>query len=417
MRHRAVVTVAVLLAAACSGGAGAKRSSDGPVEGTIRVQVSGGESEVAAFQQLADAFAQSHPGTTVELVAIAEQGEHIAKLAASFAGRNPPDVFLLNYRRYGQFAERGVLDPVGDHLAPLRREDFFDQATDAFTHDGELLCLPQNASSIVVYYNPALFERAGVPVPKPGWTTEHLVQTVDALYANGVEDAIGFEPTLRTMAPLVWSGRDEIVDDVERPTRIMLNTEAGRRAFKLLGPLQDKGIDATERAAADPEARFGRGEVAMLIESRRAVPALRKAGLDFDVVPLPIVLEPATLLASDGYCVAKASRNPSLARAFARYAVGPDGGKVLAATGRTVPSLKSLAMGAVFLDPAKPPKSSQVWLDVLPTAHRLPSVAAWNEAEEVADGLLEQLFARKIIVDEAMRRIEADTARILARDR
>jgi len=420
MHRRAFATVAaavLLVAAACTGGGDATRSGDGPVEGAIRVQVSGGESEVAAFAELADSFEQAHPGTTVQIVAFAQQGEHIAKLAASFAGRNPPDVFLLNYRRVGQFVASGVVEPMGDHLGGLAARDFFEPAIRAFTFGGTLACLPQNASSVVIYYNPALFARAGVAAPKAGWTFEDLVETARTLFTGGVKDAIGFEPSLRTLAPFVWSAGAEIVDDLAAPTRITLDTDAGRRALKLLNPLQDTGVDATERAAADAEERFGRGEVAMLIESRRAVPGLRKTGVDFDVVSLPVDKEPATLLASDGYCVAKAGKNQPLAQEFVRYAVGPDGGKVLAATGRTVPSLKSLATGPVFLDPAKPPKSSQVWLDALPSARALPSVAAWNEAEETASAIIEQLLGRKITIDDAIERIEKDTARVFAQKR
>jgi multiple sugar transport system substrate-binding protein len=413
----AAAAAVVLVAAACSRGGDKDETEGKSLSGTIRVQVSGGESEIASFKKLASAFQKGHPGTKVSIVAVADQGDHIAKLATAFAGRNPPDVFLINYRRYGQFAERGVIEPMGDHLGSLDVDDFYDAAIDAFRHKGKLQCLPQNASSVVVYVNTKLFAEAGVAVPKAGWTVTELSKTVDALAAKGVKDAIGFEPSLRTLVPFVWSAGGEVVDDNTKPTRIGLGSAPARGALELLMSLQSKGVDATDRAAADAEERFGRGEVAMFLDSRRAVPGLRKAKVPFDVVPLPVAREPATLLASDAYCVTKAGKNKDLAFAFARYAVGPDGGKVLAASGRTVPSLKSLAGSPAFLDPARAPKSAKVWLDVLPSARRLPDVATWHEAEEVASDILEQAFARKISVDQAIERIEADTARVFAQKR
>lgn len=415
-RLTAICAAAALLAAGCSGDDQGDEGSD-KVSGRIRVQVSGGESEIAAYKKLAAAFHKSHPGTKVDIVAVAEQGDHIAKLGTAFAGRNPPDVFLINYRRYGQFVERGVIEPMGDHLGPLEVGDMHKPATDAFTHDGKLQCLPQNASSLVVYVNPGLFAKAKVPLPKAGWTVDDLTRTVDALFDKGVERAIGFEPSIRTLAPFVWAADGEIVDDHDKPTRIALGSAPARQALERLIALQRKGVDATDRAAADAEERFSRGEVAMFIDSRRAVPGLRKAKLRFDVVPLPADRQGATLLASDAYCVSKAGKNKPLAYEFARYAVGPDGGKVLAATGRTVPSLKALAEGPAFLDPAQPPKAAKVWLDVLPTARRLPSVAPWHEAEEVASDILEQVFAGKLSVDAAIDKIEADTARVFAQQR
>ena len=45
----------------------------------------------------------------------------------------------------------------------------YDLALDAFRDaDGDLVCLPQNVSSLVVYYNRDLFEAAGVPLPRGG---------------------------------------------------------------------------------------------------------------------------------------------------------------------------------------------------------------------------------------------------------
>jgi multiple sugar transport system substrate-binding protein len=416
----AVVAVAVC-ATACFGGDDAKHDSAGKdVSGAIRVQVSGGASEIAAYKGLAAAFQKSHPRTKVNVAAVADEGDHVARLATALAGSNPPDVFVVDHRRYAPFAERGVIEPMGEHLGPLDDDDFAEQAIDAFTYKGKLQCLPQSASSAVVYLNTALFAAAGVAAPKQGWTVADLASTVDRLAAKGVKDPIGFAPSLRTLAPFVWSAGGEIVDDNADPTRIALGSAPARGALELLISLERKGAAATDRAAGaagGAETRFARGQVAMLIDSRRAVPALRKAKVPFDVVPLPVEREAATLFVSDGYCVAKAAKNQSLAQEFARYAVGSVGGKVLAASGLTVPSLTSLASSPAFLDPARAPKSAKVWLDALPTARRLPDSAAWHAAEEVADGILAQVFAGKLPVDQAIERISADTAREFAERR
>ncbi len=94
--------------------------------------------------------------------------EHVTRLAPSFAGGDPPDLFLINYRRWGQFLGGEVLAPPGpwlDDLASFKRTDFFDLTLEAFSWNGELLRMPQNASSLVVYWNRALFNRYDVPTP------------------------------------------------------------------------------------------------------------------------------------------------------------------------------------------------------------------------------------------------------------
>ena len=411
------VTLVVLLAvlAGCGGGATGGRgdSTAGPVSGEIDVQLSGGEGEIAAARELVTSFEAAHPRVDVNLIPVPSAGEHIAKLATAFAAGRPPDVFLINYRRFGSFVRSGVIDPAPDGVA----DELYPGPVRAFTHDGKLLCLPQNASSLVVYYNPKLFAAAGVPVPAQGWTWDDMLATARALAARGVE-AIGFETALIRLAPFVWSNGGEIVDDVEEPTRVTLDSPRARQAIRFLLELQKTGLDATQRAAQDPESTFAAGRVAMLLESRRAVPGLRKtAGLEFDVVGIPSRQASVSALHADGYCVSRKSSNRRAAHAFASYAVSVEGATVLARTGRTVPSLRSLAESPVFLDPAAEPRSSKVFLDAIPTLRALPSAPGWYEAEETTEEILAQLFAGRLGEDAAIRRIADDTAAVLAQAR
>ncbi len=416
-RRRALAASALCLSlAGCAASPQNTTGTSGRVGGKLTVQASGGESEIKALQQLVAAFEAANPGTTVQLVPVASQGEHVAKLAAAFAAGRPPDVFLLNYRRFGQFAARKAIAPIEESLGDLKKDDFYEPPLRAFTVDGKLLCLPQNVSSPVIYTNPKLFQKAGVALPKPDWTWADMSAAARALDAAGVE-AIGFGIGTRTVAPFVWSAGGEIVDNTERPTKFTLGDEPGRRALQFLFDLQRYGVDATERAAEDPEDVFARGELAMFYDSRRAVPNFRKSNVAFDVAPLPRDKKLVSLLASDGYCVADKSGNKATAAAFARFAVGPNGGKVLAETGRTVPSLKALAESPAFLDPSKPPRSARVFLDVIPMLRQLPSVAAQSEAEDVADEVLEQYFAGKLSLAATVARIEKDTSAAYAQQR
>lgn len=406
---RRIVLVLALLLTACNGGDGDGGEGRGGGTRTIRVQAAGGEGELNALREMIAAFEQAHPGTKVEFTGLAEQSEHIAKLGTAFAGGNPPDVFLLNYRRFGRFAQQGVIDPA---RLPGRPDEYYPQALEAFTMNGTLLCLPQNLSSSVVYFNAKLF--GDVPLPKPGWTVDDFRDTAAALQAKGVK-TVGFETGMRTVAPFVWLFGGEVVDDLNAPTRITLDTKEGRAALEYLKRLlDDGGVTATDAAASPPEDRFANGELAMLVDSRRAVPAFRKAGLEFDVAPLPAGAGEATLLASDAYCVSKASKQRDLAHQLAAYAVGPEGGRVLAESGRTVPSLKALAESDAFLAPGQPPKSARVWLDVAPHVRRLPNVAAWNETETTASDALEQYFAGKASLAATVATIERDSRRLLA---
>ena len=388
-----------------------KPRTTGTLSGAITLAAAGGEGEIKALQQVADAFMTANPGTTVTLDTVEGAGDLISKLTTSFAAHSAPDVFLLNYRRLGGLAASGVIEPVPSGST----EGMYDEPLKAFTFDGTLLCRPSNASSMVVYLNTALFTQAGVELPKADWTWDDLKATATALKAKGVT-SIGFETALIRLAPFVWSNGGKIVDDEDKPTTVDLASAEAKEAIQLLLDLQKAGMSATDRAAQDPEAAFSAGKVAMYLDSRRAVPGFRKtAGLAFDVAPVPAKKRAVSVLHSDGYCVTKDSKNKDLAQAFSAYATTGDGANVLAKSGRTVPVKKSVAESADFLSTGLLPKSSQVWLDQIDTLRSLPHTPTWNEAEGVTEEILTQLFAGKTTLEKAIADIAAQSKIELAK--
>ena len=412
MLRRALPAVLLTVAVtACGAPADEPSADDGPLTGELTVQAAGGEGELGALRELIAAYEQARPGVSVAFTGVPDQGDHIAKLGTSFAGGKPPDVFLLNYRRLGPFVDRGVVAPAS--LGERKEAEFYAPPLEAFRYDGGLACVPQNASSTVAYVNPELFAKAGVALPRPDWTWADLEAAARSLHAKGVA-AVGFAAEIRTVAPFVWTAGGEVVDDTDAPTAMTLDTPEARRALTYLAGLQRYGVDATARAAVEPADQFAAGELAVFFDSRRSVPAFRKAeALSFDVRPLPRAdagRPSVSLLASDAYCVAKASKARRLAADFAAYAVGPEGAVVLAKSGRTVPSVKEVAESDAFLDPAQEPRSSQVFLDVIPTLRRLPNVGPEDEAEEAANDLLAQYFAGKADLDATVRQVRTATA-------
>lgn len=410
-KTRRGLAAAAILLASCGGSDSAEDQGSGALRGSITVAAAGGDGEIRALQGVADAFMAAHPGTTVKLDTVAAAGELISKLTASFVAGSPPDVFVLNYRRLGGFAAKNVIQPV----AGVDTAALFPKPLEAFTFDGQLLCLPSNASSMVVYLNTVLFDQAGVARPRPEWTWDDLRATAQALSAKGVK-AIGFETGLIRLAPFVWSNGGEVVDDLDHPTVVDLSSPPAREALQLLLDLQVTGLSATDRAAQDPEAAFTAGKVAMYLDSRRAVPGFRKTdGLAFDVAPVPARRSRISVLHSDGYCVTRKSGNKALAQAFAAFTVTGPGATLLAESGRTVPMSRTVAESPAFLAPDQDPKSSRVFLDQLAATRALPHSPTWNEAEGAVEEVMTQLFAGRLDLDKAIAEISAASKRELAK--
>jgi len=388
----------VLGLTACAGGA----SSAGT---TVTLSVAGDPAEIDAFRTLIAAFEDTEPGITIKLEPVAGADEQVAKIATGFAAGKPPDLFLMNFRRFGQFAAKDVLEPLGARARVSGRislDGFYPQALDAFTHQGEQLCLPQNISSQVVYWNEALFEDFGVTPPAPGWDWDTFLHTAKRMTRDTDGDGridvygLGVPPELITLAPFIWQNGGEVVDSLENPSRtVMLDEPAieAMRFFIELRRVHQVSPTTAEAESEDLESRFSGGRLAMLVESRVITPTLRAVSdLDWDVAPLPRRVQTATMLHSDAYCMAAASEVKHPAFRFVEFALGPEGAPIIARTGRTVPSVRAVAESDAFLDPTQEPDSPEVFLDQIPIIRRTPILGTWTEIEDRANVIVEEWY-------------------------
>ncbi len=374
------------------------------------------------------AYERREPEIDVRLIEASDREDLLTRLSTSFAGGSPPDLFLVNYRFYGQFAAKGVLEPIEDRVADsdvFEEKDFYDQALDAFRWEGTLTCLPQNISSLVVYYNRDVFESLGVPEPKAGWTWTDMRQAAIGLTRDPDGDGrkelygLGVEPSIIRIAPFVWSNGGEVVDDEEHPTRLTLDSPQALAALRDFLALRTQfGVVPSDEEveAEDDEARFMNGRLAMILQSRRSTPAFRTIEkFDWDVAPLPRFQKPAGILHSDAYCMTRASQHKEAAWRFMEFALGPEGQRITARTGRTVPSLKAVANSPAFLDPAQKPRNSRVFLDGIPTIRRVPAISTWPEIEDATGGILENGLYLGVRAERVARELDEATRPLFAR--
>ena len=213
----------------------------------MRFLVFGDPEELAAYRALVDAYEKKEPTADVQLVEASDRTDLIARLSTSIAGGSPPDLFLMNYRFYGQFAAKGAIEAMDERLRAtdtFEGSAFYPQALQAFRWRGEQLCLPQNVSSLVVYFNRDLFRRFRVPDPRAGWTWNELVAKAGLLTrdARG-RVALGGDPRRRCSQAGYLRARRRADADPDRTFRLV-----------------ERGRARGRRAAADaPDARHAQG--------------------------------------------------------------------------------------------------------------------------------------------------------------
>lgn len=433
------LTAALLVTALAVTAGGCASTDERAAAGPVRLLVFGAPEELAAYRTLLAAYEKTRPDADLQLIEASDRKDLLARLATSVAGGAPPDLFLMNYRFYGQFAAKDIIEPLDARLtasAALDPGDYYPVAMDAFRWQGRQLCLPQNVSSLAVYYNRTLFEKHGVALPRPGWTWNEMVGTAQAMtrdaagrVVRGSESdggaavpavrGVGVEPSIIRLAPFVWSHGGEIVDDPARPTRLTLDTPAAREALKNLVDLHlAYGVVPTDQEveSEDDESRFVNGRLAMLLSSRRSTTTFRGiTAFEWDVAPLPVYEQQVGVLHSDAYCLTRGSRNKDAAWRFLEFALGEQGQQIMAGTGRIVPSHIAVSRSAAFLGSAQPPRSAKVFLDAVPTVRTLPTVSTWPEIEDVTAGILENALYRGDRLDDVVRRLDEQTRPLFAR--
>lgn len=417
MHHRLspVALVVALVLASCA--APAVRPPNPPLETrAISLMVFGEPAEKAAYEELIAAFHTAHPDIRVELIHIPSQRDYQRRLSADFAAGTPADLVLINYRRYANFAARGVLHPIGDYVyasPDLSLNDFYQPALAPFYWNNELMCMPQNLSSLVVYYNKDLFDQAGLAYPTNDWTWDDFLRTAQALTrdldGDGQTDqhGLGTDPSLFRVAPFIWQNNGDLVNNPSNPTRLSLDDPQSRAAVAWFVELQTvHGVvpDAVAEQAENSESRFLTGRLAMFLNSRRGVPTYRTiTTFDWDVAPLPQGLRRAGILHSDAYCMTTATQDKDAAWQFIAYAVSEAGQSLVAQSGRIVPSRKAVAESPAFLDPQAKPANSRIFIEHIEDIRAVPVMSTWVDIEEIVGKEIERAFYGQASVDEAIR--------------
>ena len=381
-------------------------------ETEVSWMVLGDPAETKSFQDVADAFEALHPGVSVTVITLAsEEEDYFARLGADLAAGTPADVIYMDYRDAGRYYANGAFQPITQQLAGstlIKAEDFYAPALDAFTWEGEQMCIPINISSLAVYYNKDLFDAAGVAYPAAGWTWDDLLTTAQALTkdtdGDGVTDqyGLGLAPQMIRLLPFVWQNGGEFLN---AEGGLALDTPEARAAFDFFVSLQTEHHvvpGQVEEQAQSSTARFQNGTTAMFFQSRRVTTDFRSiTAFDWDVAGLPQGTQANTILHSDGLCLADKAAHPTLGWQLIEFANSVEGQQLMSATGRTVPSNRAVAESEYFLDPNAKPEHAQIWLDAIPTIKPAPVLREWEEIEEHGNEELARAFYGEATPDEA----------------
>lgn len=176
--------VGALVACGSSGGVGGRT--------TIRFVWWGNDDRAKATQAAVQAFMAKNPDITVE-TEYAAYDAYFQKLSTQVAGGAGPDLLQLDRATLGEYEHRHVLTDLGSYGGDrLDLSALPPELLAGGKIDGKQYAVPGGQTTQMLVYDPALFEKAGVPAPGQGWTWSQFGDAMRKIGASGTAGSTDF---------------------------------------------------------------------------------------------------------------------------------------------------------------------------------------------------------------------------------
>jgi multiple sugar transport system substrate-binding protein len=361
----------------------------------LTLAVHGVDPVVSAYREVAEDFTEE-TGVPVELRVRPDAATSAGQVEEDLSAPDPvADVFLLDYEFLPEMVATGNVQPVDEALEErgLQFGDGYQRgALTAFSAEDRLQCMPVDMSPLVMFVNrddvrPRDLAIRGVPLPEEGQWKFTAFDAAARVIAREHADEPGFRAVhlpvdIEVLTALVRSAGGEVVDDVDRPTELALDSEEVREALTAYIRLaRESSINLSDEKAARSSAleRFAQGDLAMMFGTRADVPALRESGVRFDVMAVPSFGSYRTVADIAGLCVDARSTQLEAALDLVAFVAGNEGSTTLARSGAVVPSNLDVVFSPAFFQRGQRPRSVRVFGNALDRSELMPYSTGWRE--------------------------------------
>jgi multiple sugar transport system substrate-binding protein len=371
------------------------------------------QNHVKDLEALIAAFEKENPDLEVKY-STAPFDSYFTKLQTNLAAGQAPDVFELNYENFVTFASRGTLLA----LDPYLRQDstlnnvFYPAALNAFRHGNAQYGLPITFSTVVLFYNKDLFDKAGVAYPAASWTWKDVMSAAQKI-SNPAQRVWGVYQPVQFWE--FYKVARQAGGGLQVSPSVQIDTPANREALRYLVDkvrLKVMPSDA-EMSGVSNEDLFLNGQLGMLYSGIWMFDKFSQAKFKWDIAVEPGGARKATHFFSNAAVVARASKNPEAAWKWVRFlAVHPATVKTRIDRAWELPAL-SLGQRALFDAYLKKPlpANREAVFDSLQYAVTPPVVENQSQLQDIINQELEAARLGSKTPEQALadaqRRVEA----------
>jgi multiple sugar transport system substrate-binding protein len=346
------------------------------------------------------AYEDANPDVDVQVETV-PFADYFTKLQTAFAGKSVADVVDLNYENFVSYAESGALAP----LEGVDASAYKDTLLESFTLDGEQYGLPSSYSNVVMYYNKALFDAAGLEYPTADWTWEDEQAAATALTDKAAGVYGDFQPiTFHEFYKVLEQAGGQFF--TEDGSATAFNSPEGVKAATWLvtkpGTVMPTEADGVGTPDYDKDL-FSAGKLGMWHSGIWMIdPMSQVEGLDWDIVVEPGDVTKSSALFTNGVAVTAASTEKEAAQDFAEFLTSSQTAiDTRLASSWELPPVADEEALAPYLEQT-PPANRQAVLDALDTVALPPVIASQQEMQDAINEELSNAAAGRKTVEQAM---------------
>jgi arabinogalactan oligomer/maltooligosaccharide transport system substrate-binding protein len=376
----AALSMVALVVAGC-GGNSTKTGSGTPSKaagGTLVIWAD--DQRTAALKPFADKFGKDN-GVTVQVQAISKDLQ-TNFVTASQSGKGP-DIVVGAHDWIGNLVQNGTIDPV--QLTDQQKAGFADIALKAVTFNGQVYGVPYAIENLALIRNTDLAPTAPATMDDlvaagQSLKTSGKVTNIMALQAGQTGDAYHIYPLFTSGGGYLFGTKANGDYD---PTDLGVGKPASVAAFQKIAALGEKGSGALTRSITADNAipTFTGGKTAFLISGPWAIPDIKKAGIHYDITPVPAFAggkAAQPFVGVQAFYVASKGKNKALAQEFVtNYLTQPDLQVALYQANPRPPALTTALDQVKATDP-----DLQKWMDAGKGGAVLPAIpqmaAIWD---------------------------------------
>jgi multiple sugar transport system substrate-binding protein len=389
------------------------------------------EQALRTNRAIVDEWNAAHPSVQVEYVQGTWNSVH-DYLITSFETGDVPDVFHYESSVIVDFAMRGFLADLGPMIDDEMRSDIPDVAWASVRRpDGQISGIPFLMESLIGLYNAEMLQKAGIEPPtfENPWSWRRLREVAKNLTireGGAASERYGVAIGLRNSGNIIMNlsigfggsffrkEGERYVVRVGEEEKLLLSTIDSMLYVDRCASLSSVGLSGPALIPG-----FMQGKYAIVIGigawSRQQLAENAPAGFRWGVIPPLVALSQRTGTSAQTLSIPKRSLHQAEAMAFIKFMTDTTNMARLAQSDWMLPARTSCLMSPEFRTTANGwdvTSASAAFLSKGPWLGA-PGYVEWKS--RVANPVLQELFSRRLTLDEAAERIEKEGNAVLSR--